>query len=129
VNDPARVTRWPLVLAVVAVLAVAGSAGWMMLRSKPAEAPPTTTMAENALQLAGPEARFTWPRDARVTLYRIELYDFSSHLLVAAMLRDTSVKADTLLADSTRAGRWKVTGVTEGGTEVPVVPIGGFERH
>lgn len=129
--SPGRVTRWPLIIAVVVV---AAGVAVMFLVSRPARTPDTAPAVTgiHALEgdgiLAGPEARFSWSRDARADVYRLEVYDASSRLLAAAVLRDTSVLASAVLPDSAHAGMWKVVPVSPGGTELPPSPTAHFQR-
>ena len=115
------VTRWPLLLA--ALLVVAGGLA-MFFVTRP-RAPVQTIDASQARAragagvLEGADARFTWSREPRADVYRIEVYDRSAHLLAAAVLRDTSVLASALLPDTARAGIWRVVPVSVGGTELP----------
>jgi len=130
---PGRATRWPLFAA--AVLLAAGVVV-MYFVSRPA-APPTneaglTAAGIRALAgegaLEGPDARFTWSRDARADVYRLEVYDLTSRLLAAAILRDTTVLASAVLPDTARAGVWRVIPVSPGGTELPPTPTARFHR-
>jgi hypothetical protein len=89
---------------------------------RPVAPPPTQTPAglgSRAGELEGPDAKFAWDRDPRADVYRIEVYDASSHLLAAAVLRDTSILASALLPDSAHVGIWRVVPVSVGGTELP----------
>ena len=121
-----RVTRWPIVLAVVLV---AIGAGWMMwTANRPVPKPIEPTVPGDAIDLSDSLARFTWPRDPRADVYRLEVYDLSLHLLAGAIVRDTSAPARALLPDSARVGRWRVVPVTTGGTELPAIRSGSFKR-
>ena len=107
-----------------AVLLVVGGAAAMYFVTRPARpAEVRTTSAIHAVSgagvLKGPEARFTWNRDPRANLYRLELYDPTSNLLAAALLRDTTVLASAVLPDSAHIGVWRVVPVSPGGTELP----------
>ena len=128
-----RVTRWPLIIA--AVVLAAGAAVLFFI-SRPARKPvndagPSATgiraLAGDGL-LQGPEARFTWSRDPRADIYRLETYDLTSQLLAAAVLRDTTVLASAVLPDSAHGGVWRVIPVSPGGTELPPSPTARFHR-
>jgi len=124
-ND--RVTRWPIVVAVVLVAIGAGWMAWTVLRPVPRPIEPA--IDGNALDVTDSLARFTWPREPRADVYRLEVYDLSMHLLAGAIVRDTSAPAHAVLPDSARAGRWRVVPVTPGGTELPPNRTGEFVRH
>ncbi|MEO5617748.1 MAG: hypothetical protein ABIS67_08250 [Candidatus Eisenbacteria bacterium] len=128
-----RVSRWPLIIA--AVVVAAGAVVFFFISRparKPVNAAGLTAAGIRALAgdglLEGPEARFTWSRDARADIYRIEVYDLTSRLLAAAVLRDTTVPASALLPDTARAGVWRVIPVSPGGTELPPSPTARFHR-
>ncbi len=135
-NEPpgaGRVTRWPLIAAVV--LVVAGAVTFFLVSRPPS--PPVneaglTAAGIRALAgdglLAGPEARFAWSRDGRADVYRLEVYDLGSRLLAAAVLRDTSLLASAVLPDTAHAGVWRVVPVTAGGTELPPTATSRFHR-
>jgi len=132
-NPSGGITRWPLIAA--GVLVVAGAVAMVFIARPPAP-PPAGTMAPAAGPrtlsgdgiLAGPEARFAWSRDGRADVYRLEVYDLSSRLLAAAVLRDTSVIATAVLPESARAGLWRVVPVSAGGTELPPTTSNRFDR-
>lgn len=130
-NLPGRVTRWPLIIAVVVV--AAGVAA-LFLVSRPGRAPDTQPTVAGIRALAGdgllegPDAMFTWSRDARADVYRLEVYDLSSQLLAAAVLRDTTVLASAVLPDTAHGGVWRVIPVSPGGTELPPSPTAHFQR-
>jgi hypothetical protein len=136
VNDSpktGRVSRWPLIVAAV-VLAAGGAAMFLVSRPNPSSEPDAAQTAAGIHALAGdgvlsgPEARFTWSRDGRADIYRLEVYDMTSQLLAAAVLRDTTVLASAVLPDSAHAGVWRVVPVSPGGTELPPSPNARFLR-
>ena len=122
-----RVTRWPIILALVLIAIGAGWMSWNSLRPVPRPIEPS--VSGNAVDLSDSLARFTWPREPRADVYRLEVYDLSMHLLAGAIVRDTSAPAHAVLPDSARAGRWRVVPVTPGGTELPPIYTGEFVRH
>lgn len=125
---PARRTSRALVAAVLLVIA-AVIVMWFVTRpAKPAKVTPPGGLLAGAGLLEGPDARFTWSRDRRADIYRIEAYDLSSHLLAAAVLRDTSLLASAVLPESAKAGYWRVVPVSVGGTELPPTPNERFVR-
>ena len=126
--QPARRTSRAL-LAAVALVIVAAIVMWFVTRPpKPAPVAAPSGLVAGAGLLDGPDARFTWSRDPRADIYRLETYDLSSHLLAAAMLRDTSVVASAVLPESAKAGWWRVVPVSVGGTELPPTPNERFVR-
>jgi len=134
---PARgsggITRWPLIAAAALLVAGATALYFIMRPPPPAPVDPALTaariraLAGNGL-LEGPDAKFSWSREPRADVYRIEVYDASSRLLAAAVLRDTSIAASALLPDSAHAGVWRVVPVSKGGTELPPTPSTKFVR-
>jgi hypothetical protein len=118
--DPGDITRWPLYAA--GALVVIGIVA-MYFVMRPTAPPPTQTTGSaprtSEGRLEGPDAKFAWSHDPRADVYRIEVYDASSHLLAAAVLRDTSILASALLPDSAHVGMWRVVPVSAGGTELP----------
>lgn len=74
-------------------------------------------------------ASFSWPRDGRADVYRVELFDASGELLAGAITRDTVVPAPPLVPDTARAGSWRVVPVSAGGEELPATPPRGFRRR
>jgi len=132
-NRSGGTTRWPLIVA--GVLVVAGAMAMVLIARPPAPTPAETltpvagirTLSGDGI-LAGPEARFAWSRDGRADVYRLEVYDLSSRLLAAAVLRDTSVIATAVLPESARAGVWRVVPVSAGGTELPPTASNRFDR-
>lgn len=125
---PARRTSRALVTAVVLVIAAAIVMWFVTRPPKPAAVAPPNNLLAGAGLLDGPDARFTWSRDPRADIYRLETYDLNSHLLAAAMLRDTSVLASAVLPESAKAGIWRVVPVSVGGTELPPTPNERFVR-
>ena len=128
---PARRTSRALVAAALLVVA-AGIVMWFVTRPpRPAAVTPANGISSlaGAGLLEGPDARFTWSRDPRADIYRLEVYDLGSRLLAAAMLRDTSVLASAVLPDTAKAGIWKVVPVSVGGTELPPTPNERFVRR
>ena len=125
---PARRTSRALVTAVVLVIAAAIVMWFVTRPPKPAAVAPPNNLLAGAGLLDGPDARFIWSRDPRADIYRLETYDLSSHLLAAAMLRDTSVLASAVLPESAKAGIWRVVPVSVGGTELPPTPNERFVR-
>jgi len=132
-NPSGHATRWPLYAA---GLLLAAGAVVMYFVSRPPAVPKNeaglTAAGIRALAgegaLEGPDARFTWSRDPRADVYRLEVYDLTSHLLAAAILRDTSVVASAVLPETSRAGVWRVIPVSPGGTELPPTPTARFHR-
>lgn len=127
-----RNTPGPIWIAVILTALVALAAFGLWYRSRHVAVPVAANTASPAAQelvLAGPAARFVWPRDAQADVYRIETYDASHHLLAAAVLRDTSIAASVLLPDSAKAGTWRVVIVTRGGAELHPVPPAPFRRE
>ena len=122
-----RVTRWPIVIAVLLVAVGAAWMAWTAMRPVPRPIEPT--IPGDAIDLSDSLARFTWPREPRADVYRLEVYDLSLHLLAGAIVRDTSAPARALLPDSAHAGRWRVVPVTAGGVELPAIRSGAFVRH
>ncbi len=122
-------SRW----LIAALLLVILSAAVMLIVTRPAKSPevtePSALPAVAGDILAGPDARFTWARDHRADVYRLEVYDVRYHLVAAAVCRDTSVPAAALLPDSIRAGVWRVVPVSVGGTELPGTRNIGFTRR
>lgn len=128
------ITRWPILVA-AALIVAGGVAFYFVTRPAP---PPTNAQGLTASgirslsgsgELVGPEARFEWSRDARADVYRLEVYDLSSQLLAAAVLRDTFLVASAVLPDSSHAGIWRVIPVSPGGTELPGTSPARFDRR
>lgn len=127
--DSGRANPWLIVAALLIV--AAGITMYFVTRPAP---PAETRTAAGIRSLAGegllegPEARFTWSRDPRADVYRLETYDLTSRLLAAAVLRDTSILASAVLPESSHAGVWRVVPVSRGGTELPPTPNQRFLR-
>jgi len=128
-SAPGGGSRW---LIAALVLVVAGAIV-MLLVTRPAKSPDVSQAsalpAVAGQVLVGPDARFTWARDRRADVYRLEVYDLRFHLLGAAVCRDTSVPAAAILPDSAHAGVWRVVPVSVGGTELPATRNLGFIRR
>jgi hypothetical protein len=122
-----RVTRWPIVVAIVLVAIGAGWMAWTAMRPVPRPIEPT--LPGDAVDLSDSLSRFVWPREPSADVYRLEVYDLSLHLLAGAIVRDTSAPARALLPDSAHAGRWRVVPVTKGGLELPPIRTGSFVRR
>lgn len=121
-------SRWPFVLAVLLVVAAAGVLYFVSRPAPPQPVVPAGRATRGMSSLAGDSARFVWSRDPRADIYRLEVYDLSSRLLAAAMLRDTTIPASAVLPETAHAGIWRVVPVSRGGTELPPSDTLLFER-
>ena len=132
---PPKRRRWTRgIVLIVLLLALIegvpmGLAWWRATHPGKPAAQETPPVPPGALVLTGEDARFSWPRDPRASVYRIEAYSEEHRLVAAAVLRDTAIPARTLLPDTTKSGTWVLIVVTSSGNEIRPSRPGTFVRR